>query len=169
MEAKAIHLPKKKRKVESVVGRVLPGKKVTINEYVIILDSGIKPESHMTPMEKMIISKSGVSKKDLVSLKQKTELDYDRLAKTLSVTRSTLINKKTSEKFSPTVSEKIVGLAEIYSYGYEVFEDKEKFNIWISRPNKALGGKAPFELLDSQFGREEVKNIIGRIEYGVYS
>jgi putative toxin-antitoxin system antitoxin component (TIGR02293 family) len=169
MEAKAIHLPKKKSKVVSVVGRVLPGKKVTINEYVIILDSGRKPESHMTPMEKMIVSKSGVSKKDLVSLKQKTELDYDRLAKTLSVTRSTLINKKTSEKFSPTVSEKIVGLAEIYSYGYEVFEDKEKFNSWISRPNKALGGQAPFELLDSQFGREEVKNIIGRIEYGVYS
>ena len=112
MEAKAIHLPKKKTKVVSVIGTVLPGKKVTINEYVIILDSGRKPESHMTPMEKMIVSKSGVSKKDLVSLKQKTELDYDRLAKTLSVTRSTLINKKTSEKFSPTVSEKIVGLAE---------------------------------------------------------
>jgi len=159
MEAKAIHLPKKKTKVVSVIGTVLPGKKVTNNEYVIILDSGRKPESHMTPMEKMIVSKSGVSKKDLVSLKQKTELDYDRLAKTLSVTRSTLINKKTSEKFSPTVSEKIVGLAEIYSYGYEVFEDKEKFNSWISRPNKALGGNAPFELLDSQFGREEVKNI----------
>jgi uncharacterized protein (DUF2384 family) len=36
-------------------------------------------------------------------------------------------------------------------------------------PNKALGGKAPFDIINSQFGREEVKNILGRIEYGVYS
>ena len=35
MEAKAIHLPKKKTKVVSVIGTVLPGKKVTNNEYVI--------------------------------------------------------------------------------------------------------------------------------------
>jgi putative toxin-antitoxin system antitoxin component (TIGR02293 family) len=49
------------------------------------------------------------------------------------------------------------------------FEDKEKFNRWMVAPNKALGGKAPFDIINSQFGREEVKNILGRIEYGVYS
>jgi len=37
------------------------------------------------------------------------------------------------------------------------------------KPNQALGGKTPFELIDNQFGREEVKNVIGRIDYGVYS
>ncbi len=36
-------------------------------------------------------------------------------------------------------------------------------------PNKAIAGKMPFELLRCKFGTEEVKNIIGRIEYGVYS
>jgi putative toxin-antitoxin system antitoxin component (TIGR02293 family) len=135
----------------------------------IILDSGLKPESKMTSIEKMMISKSGITKKDLVGLKEKSTLDYDKLAKTLSVTRATLINKKPAEKFNVTLSEKIIGLAEIYSYGFEVFENKEKFNSWIKSPNKALGGKSPYDLLDSQFGREELMRIIGRIEYGVYS
>jgi putative toxin-antitoxin system antitoxin component (TIGR02293 family) len=135
----------------------------------IILDSGLKPESKMTAIEKMNISKSGVTKKDLIGLKEKSSLDYDKLAKTLSVTRATLINKKPAEKFNCTLSEKIVGLAEIFSYGFEVFENKEKFNSWIANPNKALGGKAPFDLLDSQFGREEVMSVIGRIDFGVYS
>ena len=27
----------------------------------------------------------------------------------------------------------------------------------------------PFDIVDNQFGREEIKNILGRIEYGVYS
>jgi uncharacterized protein (DUF2384 family) len=39
----------------------------------------------------------------------------------------------------------------------------------MAKPNKALGGQAPYDLIDNQFGREEVKNLIGRIDYGVYS
>jgi putative toxin-antitoxin system antitoxin component (TIGR02293 family) len=91
------------------------------------------------------------------------------LAKALSVTRATLINKKKGERFGAGLSEKIVGMADLYSYGFEVFEDKERFNQWMSKPNKALGGQIPYDLIDNQFGREEVRNLIGRIDYGIYS
>ena len=123
----------------------------------------------MTPIEKMGIVREGISKTDLEHLKNTAELDYDQLAWALSVTRATLINKKGAEKFSSSLSERIVSLADIYSYGYEVFEDDNKFNDWILRPNKALGGLMPYDMLDNQFGREEVRNLIGRIDYGVYS
>jgi putative toxin-antitoxin system antitoxin component (TIGR02293 family) len=128
-----------------------------------------KSISQMTPIEKMGIVREGISKKDLEYLKITAELDYDQLAWALSVTRATLINKKGTEKFSSSLSERIVSLADIYSYGYEVFDDDNKFNNWILRPNRSLGGQAPYALLDNQYGREEVKNIIGRIDYGVYS
>ncbi|MBV4357374.1 type II RES/Xre toxin-antitoxin system antitoxin [Pinibacter aurantiacus] len=128
-----------------------------------------KPESHMTPIEKMQRLSIGISKKDLEDLKNRAELDYDKLAALLSVTRSTLINKQGSEKFNPTLGERIIGLADIYSYGYEVFEDEERFNQWMFRQNTALGGKTPYEICNNQFGREEVRNVIGRIDYGVYS
>jgi putative toxin-antitoxin system antitoxin component (TIGR02293 family) len=128
-----------------------------------------KTESQMTPLEKMDMVRVGVTKRDLERLKERTELDYDMLAHALSVTRATLINKKGKEKFNSSVSERIVSLADLYSYGYEVFEDEERFNGWMFRPNKALGGKTPYELIDNQYGREEVRNIIGRIEHGVYS
>src|SRR6478736_3174070 len=52
-----------------------------------------KPESQMTPIEKMERLNIGISKKELETLKTRTELDYDKLAKLLSVTRATLINK----------------------------------------------------------------------------
>jgi putative toxin-antitoxin system antitoxin component (TIGR02293 family) len=136
---------------------------------VILGESSNKPEGQMTAMEKMVMVDRGVTKKDLESLKAKTDLDYDELAQVLSVGRATLINKKGTDKFSPPLSEKIVGLADLYSYGYEVFEDSERFNQWMLRPNKALGGRAPYDLIHNQFGREEVRNVIGRIEYGVFS
>lgn len=109
----------------------------------------------MTPLEKMSIVRLGVSKKELENLKEKAELDYDNLARALSVTRATLINKKGKEKFNKTLSERIVGLADIYSYGYEVFEDEDRFNQWIFSPNQALGGQAPMNyLITSLAGRK---------------
>jgi putative toxin-antitoxin system antitoxin component (TIGR02293 family) len=144
---------------------------MTIPRYMtsIIGERKGKPEWQMTAVEKMNMVRDGMSKKDLESLKTKTNLDYDKLSTVLSTTRATLINKKGTEHFSAALSERIVSMADLYSYGFEVFEDEDKFNEWVFRPNHALGGKQPFELLDNQFGREEVKNLIGRIDYGVYS
>ncbi|HEY0678681.1 MAG TPA: antitoxin Xre/MbcA/ParS toxin-binding domain-containing protein [Chitinophagaceae bacterium] len=127
------------------------------------------PEFKMTSFEKIEIIEEGISKKALENLKEKASLDYDQLSQVLNVARATLINKKGNDKFSKDVSDKILGLASIYSYGYEVFEDRDRFNSWVFRPNQALGGQAPFDLLHNTFGREEVKNLIGRIDYGVYS
>lgn len=135
----------------------------------ILNQAAKKPESRMTSFEKINMIKEGISKKDLESLKDKAGLDYNQLSKVLSVARATLINKKGNDRFDTNLSEKIVSVADIYSYGYEVFEDETKFNDWIFRSNRSLGGQAPYDLLDSQYGREEVKNLIGRIDYGVYS
>lgn len=135
----------------------------------ILADATTKPERQLTGFEKIEIIREGISKRDLEHLKKKAELDYTMLAKALSVTRATLINKKRDQKFGAGLSEKIIGLADLYSYGFEVFEDEDRFNQWMTRPNKALGGKVPYDLIDNQYGREEVKNLIGRIDYGVYS
>lgn len=135
----------------------------------VITGKTTKAEWQMTAVEKMNMVRNGLSKRDLESLKSKTKLDYDKLSALLSTTRATLINKKGTAHFSVALSERIVSIADVYSYGFEVFEDEAKFNEWVFKPNQALGGKQPFELLDNQFGREEVKNLIGRIDYGVYS
>ncbi|MCZ4319272.1 DUF2384 domain-containing protein [Aequorivita viscosa] len=127
------------------------------------------PLVDMTSYQKMQIVRNGVSKAYLTKLKEETSLDYDALAQALSVTRSTLINKKGEQKFNDHISEGIIAVAEIYSFGYEVFEDKRKFNQWMFTANQALSGAAPFDLMDNQFGREEIRNLIGRIAYGVYS
>ena len=128
-----------------------------------------KPESQVSAFDKIEMINQGISKKELEYLKEKSGLDYDQLSEVFSVARATLINKKGAEKFNHSVSEKIVSLADIYGYGYEVFEDEARFNTWIFRANRALGGKAPYYFLNNQYGREEIKNLIGRIDYGVYS
>lgn len=144
-------------------------KENNLKDFVILYSVSKKPESHMTALEKMDLVREGISKKDLENFKKKAFLDYDKLAHALTVTRATLINKDKNEKFGSNISEKIIGLADIYSYGYEVFENEEKFNQWMFQPNQALAGNFPYNLINNQFGREEVRNLIGRIDYGIYS
>ncbi len=162
------------RRKASAVNPRLGAKKVTTKVShpvpVSIIYTGMEQsENQMTPFEKMEKLQQGISKVHLERLKVRTELDYDKLSHVLSVTRSTLIKKKGEQKYSFAVGERILDLADIYSYGYKVFEDEVKFRDWMFKPNHALGGKAPYDILDNQFGRQEVKNLIGRIEYGVYS
>ncbi|MBD0280223.1 MAG: DUF2384 domain-containing protein [Flavisolibacter sp.] len=128
-----------------------------------------KPEHKLTGIEKIQKIREGISKKNLEQLKERSGLDYDTLAKIFSVAKATLFNKKGNEKFSPSLSEKIFALADLYSYGYDVFEDKNSFNKWMATPNKALGGQAPIDLVDTVHGIIEIKHLVGRIEYGVYS
>lgn len=134
-----------------------------------ILSAKGRNESKMTALEKMNLIDGGISKKALESFKEKAQLDYNQLAEFLNVARATLINKKGEDKFNRDVSDKIVSLVDVYSYGYEVFEERTKFNQWIFRPNKALGNQPPFNFLHNSFGRQEIKNLIGRIDYGIYS
>lgn len=119
--------------------------------------------------DKIDAIKSGITKEELESLKNQSGLDYDTLAVILNVAKATLHNKKGKAKFDQYISERIFLLADVYSYGYKVFEQKEKFNQWMKTDNRSLGNKKPLSLLDTMYGVEEIKHLIGRIEYGVYS
>jgi len=75
--------------------------------------------------------------------------------------------KKEGGTFGTVSSEKIVEITMLYKYGINVFEDKEKFDTWLSNSNVALGGIKPKELLDTSFGIGLLKDELSSIEYGV--
>ncbi len=51
----------------------------------------------------------------------------------------------------------------------EALGDRERAEDWMGKPNRALGGRRPTDLLDSDDGALEVEQILVRIQYGVYS
>lgn len=119
--------------------------------------------------EKISVIEGGISKAEFEEVKKETGLDYETLAHILAVTKATLHNKKGNEKFNTVVSERLLLLAELYAYGIEVFGEKERFNRWLVSEIRALGFKRPIDRLGTTLGMQEVKQIIGRIAYGVYS
>ncbi len=122
----------------------------------------------LSSLEKITIARKGISKKELIVIKDEVELDYDQLATILTISRATLIAKKGTQKFNQEISERILLLNDIISYGYETFGDKDVFNEWLRNPSEALGNVTPLSLMDTYYGLDEVKKEIGRVAYGVY-
>ena len=126
-------------------------------------------DMHVVPAaDKISIIKNGISKKELEIIKEESNLDYETLSGILSVSKAKLHSKKGAEKFDQNTSERIMLLADVLAYGQSVFEDKDSFNEWLKTNSKALGNKAPIELMDTIYGIDEVRKEIGRIEYGVF-
>jgi putative toxin-antitoxin system antitoxin component (TIGR02293 family) len=99
------------------------------------------------------------------------ELDVPRseLLITLRIARRTMERRKQVGRLLPSESERVYRLAKILALAESVFGSREKARHWLSTPNRALGNSIPLALLETEAGADEVTNVLGRIEHGVYS
>jgi putative toxin-antitoxin system antitoxin component (TIGR02293 family) len=66
-------------------------------------------------------------------------------------------------------AERLLLLQAVAAHGLAVFEDQGKFNRWLRRPLKLLQDQSPLQLLDTVTGFRLIDQVLGRMEYGVYS
>jgi putative toxin-antitoxin system antitoxin component (TIGR02293 family) len=118
--------------------------------------------------DKIEMIRKGISKNDLVDIKEKLDIDYESLSKLLAISRASILKKKSTEKFDQPTSERIMQLADLVGYGNKVFSDENKFREWLNTPNIALGKKAPIDMMDTTYGIRELNALLGRIEFGIY-
>lgn len=123
----------------------------------------------LSNFQKAMLVAQGISKVAFEHFKKTASLDYSQMAWLLDCARNTLINKKGTDVFDATLSEKLVGLAEVYTRAIDVFGSLEATQQWLHHTNRALGGVTPFSLLQSSYGRAEVLACLGRIEWGVFA
>ena len=124
-----------------------------------------------TEMDLFELSKRGVPKLAATILAKSLDLTFSSFVNLyLSTSIRTMQRKKDEEILEPEVSEQIIQVAEVYIKGLEVLDgNEEDFKLWLSLPNRALGNKKPEELLKNHYGVKMVLEILGRMEYGVYS
>jgi putative toxin-antitoxin system antitoxin component (TIGR02293 family) len=51
----------------------------------------------------------------------------------------------------------------------DVFGDAASAREWLTHKQPGLGGAVPLDFARTEIGAREVENLLGRIEYGVYS
>lgn len=71
-------------------------------------------------------------------------------------------------RLKPEESDRIFRIIGIIADADRLFEgDHDAAMRWLKEPAKALGGVTPLECLDTEAGTKMVRNLIGRLEYGV--
>lgn len=110
----------------------------------------------------------GISNDELLELMRDVELDDDQFAKILRMPLAGFRAMKKANRLDVRISEQVIEFMQIVRLGKEVFGDKSLFNSWFKSPSIALGNSSPLSLLDTVFGRDEVKKELGRVAHGVY-
>lgn len=105
----------------------------------------------------------------LEAVAERLALDRREVSETLDLPERTLARRKSERRLQPAESDRLVRLARVAARATEVLGDAERASRWLHRPNRALGGVVPLTLLDTDVGVQQVEQILGRIEYGVYS
>ena len=120
-------------------------------------------------LDLLILTEQGFPINVLKRLQAHTKFTNREMGKALDMSESTLQRRlKQEQKLDKRQSESAVQLASVWAKGLEVFEE-EDFRTWLHSDNKALGGNKPISILNSSIGREEVKDVLRRIEWGIYS
>jgi putative toxin-antitoxin system antitoxin component (TIGR02293 family) len=88
----------------------------------------------------------------------------------LVIARRTLAHRKEKrQSLSPDQSDRLARVVRVAARAEEALGSQEKAGRWLRKPNRALEGKRPIDLLESDVGARMVERVLGRIEYGVYS
>jgi putative toxin-antitoxin system antitoxin component (TIGR02293 family) len=106
---------------------------------------------------------------ELEALRDRLELPMDRLAAYLGIARATLHRRKQSGRLTPDESEKVLRFRRLMEQATGIFGTEDEARRWLGRPKRGLGGAVPLEYAGSEIGAREVEQLLGRIQYSVYS
>lgn len=88
----------------------------------------------------------------------------------LVLPRRTLAHRRANRQpLTREESDRLARIARVGLWAQETFGEKEKAVAWLRRPNRALQGSRPIDLLDTDDGARLVEQVIGRLAYGVFS
>ena len=114
--------------------------------------------------------KEGLPAEAAVALSASLDLPLKAIAKIADISESTLARRRKKKgRLKADESDRIVRIARLRDRTVEVFEDEQRANRWLKTPLRALDDHSPLKYAESELGAQEVMNLLGRIEHGVFS
>lgn len=133
----------------------------------------------LEPLEAVELVKLGIPARFLVRISQDMDCSVAQVVRLLGLARSTAVRKiKANATFSVRESERTLGLAKLIgqievivaeSGRPEGFSAAKWVSEWLFRPATALGGRRPYELMDTDDGRRIVYELVSRMQSCAYS
>lgn len=138
--------------------------------YCVHGPSGKILASDFTPSKLVEVLQVGLPFHELLDLQTSLAVPAEKLAPMLGISKATFHRcKGAGGKLTPAVSDRVVRYARLLGKAVQIIGDLEDAKQWLSSPQFGLGGAVPLDYAKTEIGAREVENLLGRIEYGVYS
>lgn len=124
---------------------------------------------HASTPELIAALKRGLPARVFSALADKLGVSEATLAEVTGISGSTLLRRKRSGRLSQDEGEHVLRVARLLDAGTRVFGSLADAASWLASANVSLGGATPLAFADTEVGAREVEDLLGRIEYGVYS
>jgi putative toxin-antitoxin system antitoxin component (TIGR02293 family) len=102
-------------------------------------------------------------------LQEELDVSKSDLAELAQISTRTLNRRKERGFFSPTESERLYRFEELLKAAERVLATRDEARQWLKTPVRALGGSSPLLFAKHESGAREVFDLLGRLEYGVFS
>lgn len=122
-----------------------------------------------TPAKLIRALQAGLPVQELDDLRTSLDLPMERLVPMLGISKATLHRRKSAGRLDAAESDRVVRFARLLGKAVEVLESVENARLWLTSPQVGLGGAVPLKYAETEVGAREVEDLLGRIEYGVYS
>jgi putative toxin-antitoxin system antitoxin component (TIGR02293 family) len=110
--------------------------------------------------------REGFPQRVIEELMQAAELSIKELAACLDLSPRSLQRRRREGRLARYESDRVYRLARIIALAKSSLGGHDLATRWLKRPNRALGGKAPLAIIDTELGARAVENVLGRIAFG---
>ncbi|MCF6307488.1 MAG: MbcA/ParS/Xre antitoxin family protein [Flavobacteriaceae bacterium] len=115
------------------------------------------------------VTRKGLPKSVLLTLSSLLSISMEKMSNLLHISHRTLQRKSNTELLSIYSTEQVLEIADVVSKGIDVLGTIDAFTKWLHSELRALNYKPPLDYLDTSFGTKLIKDLLGRLEQGVYS
>ena len=110
--------------------------------------------------------REGFPQKVVGSMMNSAGLTLKELSAALDLSPRSLQRRRRQGRLAGYESDRLYRLARIVALAKQYIGDEETATRWLKRPNRALGGNIPLDLIDTELGARAVENVLGRIAFG---
>jgi putative toxin-antitoxin system antitoxin component (TIGR02293 family) len=104
------------------------------------------------------------------NIKQRMSLTDAELATLLGIGEATLRRSRaTHATLDAATSDRLYRLSKVIAVAEEALETPANATTWLRRPQPALAGQVPLDLLVTQAGADQVETLLRRIDHSVYT
>lgn len=142
-----------------------------VEEPTAIYGVGVPAEgkSTMGAGETVERIRAGLPMVEFEALQDLLGLGAEELAGYLGMSRSTLVRRRKAGRLDMQESDRLLRYARLYGRADSVLGGAGTARDWLKHPARALGYVAPLAFAETEAGAREVEDLLGRIEYGVFS